>query len=246
MIVYDSHLHVGMLADNCLVHPKEVLSFVSKHQVVGGIIMPTARIDGGDELELNSLLYKEAKEIGFNTALYVNKSVMQLYEKGKLDASHSHCVLKLHPEAVNYTDEEIEYVCLMAKEMGKPLFIHTGGNPSCHSLRFEAVIREYPSLIFILCHARPSEEALYLLEKYFNVWIDTAFLSIEKLKKFVLKGYADRILFGSDYPTNRWFYDIEDSTWYQEQINEILSSLPNRVAIQILCKNFQKLFNLKI
>ena len=36
--VYDSHLHMGMLSDNCIVHPQEVLSFISKYHVKGGVI----------------------------------------------------------------------------------------------------------------------------------------------------------------------------------------------------------------
>ena len=39
--VYDSHLHMGMLSDNCIVHPQEVLSFINKYHVKGGVMEVT-------------------------------------------------------------------------------------------------------------------------------------------------------------------------------------------------------------
>ena len=241
--VYDSHLHMGMLSDKCIVHPREVLSFIRKHHVKGGIIMPTARIDGGDNLALHESLYGESISIGFQVALYVNSDILSLYDKHGLDAKYPYCALKIHPEAINYTDKEIEIACHMAMELKKPLYIHTGGNPNCQSSRFERYIEKYPKQIFVLCHCRPYDETANLMKKCKNVWVDTAFLSFEKVKSLVFKGYEDRILFGSDYPINRWFEELtDDDIWYQKQIIDISENLSLIVSEKILYKNYMNLF----
>ena len=241
--VYDSHLHMGMLSDKCIVHPREVLSFIRKHHVKGGVIMPTARIDGGDNLALYEFLYGESINIGFHVALYVNKDILKRYCEQEFDSEYPYCALKIHPEAINFTNKEIEDVCLMAIELKLPLYIHTGGNPNCHSSRFERVIDRYPQLLFILCHGRPFDETKNLMDKYKNVWVDTAFLSIEKIRSLVFHGYEDRIIFGSDYPINRWFAELADDViWYQKQIVDISDKLPLSVSEKILYKNYLNLF----
>jgi len=241
--VYDSHLHMGMLSDNCIVHPQEVLSFISKYHVKGGVIMPTARIDGGDNLTLYESLYGESISIGFQVALYVNKDILKQYSEHVFVSVYSYCALKIHPEAINYTDKEIEDACLMAIELEIPLYIHTGGKPNCHSSRFERLIERYPQQLFILCHCRPFDETTNLLGKYENCWVDTAFLPFEKIKYLVFQGYEDRILFGSDYPINRWFSELtDDEEWYCKQIKDIVDSFSFRVSEKILSKNYIKLF----
>ncbi len=241
--VYDSHLHMGMLSDKCIVHPREVLSFIRKHHVKGGVIMPTARIDGGDNLALYESLYEESVNIGFQVALYVNKDILKQYCEQEFDSEYSYCALKIHPEAIYFNDKEIEDVCLMAIELQLPLYIHTGGNPNCHSSRFERLIERYPQQLFILCHCRPFDEAKKLMEKHKNVWVDTAFLSFEKVKILVHQGYEDRILFGSDYPINRCFSELtDDEEWYSGQIKDIFDYFSFCVSEKILCKNYLKLF----
>ena len=205
--------------------------------------MPTARIDGGDNLALYESLYEESVNIGFQVALYVNKDILKQYCEQEFDSEYSYCALKIHPEAIYFNDKEIEDVCLMAIELQLPLYIHTGGNPNCHSSRFERLIERYPQQLFILCHCRPFDEAKKLMEKHKNVWVDTAFLSFEKVKILVHQGYEDRILFGSDYPINRCFSELtDDEEWYSGQIKDIFDYFSFCVSEKILCKNYLKLF----
>jgi predicted TIM-barrel fold metal-dependent hydrolase len=121
--------------------------------------------------------------------------------------------------------------------------IHTGGIECAHASRFENIIRKNKQQTFVLCHGRPSEEAFMMLNKYDNVWVDTAFLSIDKIKTYISEFNEDRILFGSDYPINRWFSEhTDDEKWYNKQIKDISESFPFRVSEKMLCKNFLKLF----
>ena len=240
--VYDSHLHMGMLSDMCIVHPKEVLSFINKYHVKGGVIMPTARIDGGDNLILYSALYEASDALGFKTALYVNREVLNAYKDGIQFENHF-CAMKIHLEAIDFNEQELNDICIMASDLKLPLLIHTSAYANCRSSMFEKIIGNNTNQKFILCHARPNEEALSIMEKYSNVWIDTAFLSIGNLKTFVSHGFEDKILFGSDYPINRWYFDVDDALWYQGLIYSILHNFSKNIAVKLLRDNYLNLFN---
>jgi len=243
MNVYDSHLHVGVLSDTEIVYPKGVKEFVCQYEVKGGLIMPTACVGGEDDLGLYEVLYSEGLKCGFQIALYLNLAVLKRLKEGHYSVKYPFSAFKIHPEAVFFSDNDLEDVCAVIGEMKKPLLIHTGGIDSSHALRFESIVSRYKQQIFVLCHARPSSEAFYLLNKYDNVWIDTAFLSIEKIKANVSETNEDRILFGSDYPINRWFSELtDDEEWYCKQIKDIVDGFSFRVSEKILSKNYIKLF----
>lgn len=240
--VYDSHLHMGMLSDKCIVHPKEVLQFICKHHVSGGIIMPTARVNGGDDLTLYEGLYKESDNLGFKNALYVNRDVLRMFKEDSLSINRF-CALKIHQEAVDFDEHELNDVFIMASEIDIPLFIHTSAHPKCRPYKYERHISKFPKQKVVLCHGRPLIEAESLMNQYKNIWIDTAFLSIENLKIFVSHGFSDRILFGSDYPINRWFFEKDETEWYHGLICNIEHSFSKCVANKLLRDNFLKLFN---
>lgn len=243
MVIYDSHLHVGVLADCVVIHSNEIKSFVRQYGVKGGLIMPTARVGGDDNLELYDMLYGEALNCGFLIALYLNSGVLKGLKEGDYEVKYPFSAFKIHPEAVDYSDKDLDDICTVIGGMKKPLLIHTGGIACAHASRFESIIRNNKQQTFVLCHGRPSEEAFLLLNKYDNVCVDTAFLSIDKIKTYVSGYNEDRILFGSDYPINRWFSEhTDDKKWYNEQIKDISESFPFRVSEKILCKNFLKLF----
>lgn len=243
MVIYDSHLHVGVLADCVVIHSNEIKSFVRQYGVKGGLIMPTARVGGDDNLELNDKLYAEALNYGFQIALYLNLEVLKMLKENCFDAKYSFSAFKVHPEAVDYSDKDLDDICSAIGRFKKPLLIHTGGVDCAYASRFEKIISKFKYQTFILCHARPSEEAFALLDKYDNVWIDTAFLSIERTHSYVGIHNEDRILFGSDYPINRLFPECaNDEEWYIKQIEEILDFFPFRVSEKILHNNYLTLF----
>ena len=242
-MVYDSHLHVGVLSDGIVIHPNEIKSFVSQYGVKGGLIMPTARLSGDDNLELHDMLYGEALNCGFLVALYMTFDVLKKLKEGCCNAIYTFSAFKIHPEAVDFSDKDLDDICTAIGGMKKPLLIHTGGIECAHASRFENIIRKNKQQTFVLCHGRPSEEAFMMLNKYDNVWVDTAFLSIDKIKTYISEFNEDRILFGSDYPINRWFSEhTDDEKWYNKQIKDISESFPFRVSEKILCKNYLKLF----
>lgn len=243
MIVYDSHLHAGMLTDDIIIHPNEIKTFVSRYGVRGGLIMPTAHVGGDDNLALHGMLYREALNCGFQIALYLNLKVLEGLKKYSCDVKYPFSSFKIHPEAVNLSEKDLDNICTVIDGMNRPLLIHTGGIECVKASRFEHIISKYSQQTFVLCHGRPLEEAFSLLNKYDNVWIDTSFLPINKALSYVTENNEDRILFGSDYPINRWYSGLsDDESWYQKQIADIIELFPIHVSEKILNKNYLKLF----
>lgn len=231
MRIHDAHLHIGNISDTEVVSPREVREFLTRMGVEGGLAMPVALRGGGDNMELHQQLYKEAKEEGFEVALYVNKEMLATSPDLSAYWNFPFKAIKIHPDAVRFTDEELEKVRCAAIDKFVPLMIHTGADDWCRASRFESLIKSCCEMgeTVILCHARPAEEAFMLLNKYANVWIDTAHLSLEELRSRLSPKNERRILFGSDFPTNRWFPHLGGETdWYKRQV-ETISQLSEKV-----------------
>jgi len=88
-----------------------------------------------------------------------------------------------------------------------PILIHTGENGSDRPSRFERFFGEYKNAKIILAHCRPVNETIKMLKKYPNVFCDTAFASETSVDKIIDAGFADRILFGTDFPITHYFYE---------------------------------------
>lgn len=100
----------------------------------------------------------------------------------------------------------------VARQLQVPVLLHTGNFETCHAGLFEEFIARYPDLTFVLAHGRPIDEAIDLLDRFSNVYIDTAFMPEQDLKLIAESGYDIRILFGTDAPINEVFYSGLDTT----------------------------------
>lgn len=239
MKIYDAHLHIGNISDTEVVSPREVREFLTRMGVEGGLAMPVALRGGGDNMELHQQLYKEAQDEGFEVALYVNKEMLATSPDLSAYWNFPFKAIKIHPDAVRFTEKELELVRLAAIDMFVPLMIHTGADECCNAGRFESLIESCYKVgeTVILCHARPADEAFDLLDKYANVWIDTAYLPLGELQSRLNPRNERKILFGSDFPTDRWFPHLGDeSDWYRKQTETI-----SQFSEIIMGGNFERL-----
>lgn len=243
MKICDSHIHIGPLSDTQIVYPHDLKAFLSIHNIQECFFIPTARVDGGDNLILHSQLYEDAETTIGKPILYVNNTVLDRLRCGDRITNQKLYGIKIHPDAINISDDFLCDVCDIAYRMDLALLIHTSERQSSHSTRFEHYIQKFDKLKFILCHARPSNEAFSLLNNYRNVWIDTAFVPIDVLKANTTINNYKRILFGTDFPINRWYnINKSDDDWYDEQVKEIIETFPSKIAKSILHDNFINLF----
>lgn len=244
MKVIDSHLHIGNLSDTECVNPEQVKEDLAHFGTTGGLVMPFAMRGGGDDWETHKRLYRTALAAGFDIALYVNSDMLRESDDVSFYLQFPFKALKIHPAAITFSDYDIHRICEIALMLKLPLMIHTGADDCCRSGRFELFVKRYPRLTFVLCHARPTEEAFQIMKRFENVWIDTAFLSFGDLKSNLTPEIEDRILFGTDFPANRWFDHLGDEQeWYTQQIFNIIKSFPQITAEKVLVRNYDKLYS---
>ena len=244
MELIDSHLHIGNLSDTEIVIPEQIKKQLNIWGVTGGMVMPVAKRGGGDDWETHKQLYLSAYKIGFDIALYVNRKMLKQCSDLSNFLLLPFSALKIHPSAVDFSDQDLCRVCEIAVLLKLPLMIHTGFEDCCRASRFEPFIIQYPEVNFVLCHARPSDEAFPLLMRYTNVWIDTAFLPFSNLQLCLSSETENRILFGTDFPVNRWFPHLGDETeWYQQQITFISKTFSSKVIRKIFSENYNNLYN---
>jgi hypothetical protein len=125
--------------------------------------------------------------------------------------------VKLHPFAHDWDFENREHVKALhslfefAAENNFPVLIHTGESGKDNASRFESFFAEYDTIMFILAHARPLVEARSMLQKYVNVYVDTAFVSIDTIQKIISAGFSSRIIWGSDFPITHYRENLENT-----------------------------------
>lgn len=236
MKIIDSHLHVGRLSDTVFFSVEMLESGLLKWNVQAGFVMPIMRMQGIDNFEENLKLYEElfAKNICVPTFYVTPNSKWEIDKKFK--------AIKIHTYAQSWSDENLLNIAKLASKQKLLFLIHTGYDECCSAIRFEKIISEFPETTYILCHGRPIKYVAYLMQKYPNVWVDTAFMPIEDVAELVNKGFEDRILFGSDYPINRWFPQLaNEHDWYTDLIDKIKRFFTKDVCEKIFHKNFSKL-----
>lgn len=115
---------------------------------------------------------------------------------------------KLHPFAQEWNlDDDFTFalassVFEFADKNHLRILIHCGIDESCFPEKFERFIKKSPGATIQLAHSRPAEKIIRMLEKYQNCVCDSAFASEEDLQKIRNAGFAERILYGSDFPVN--------------------------------------------
>jgi predicted TIM-barrel fold metal-dependent hydrolase len=166
-------------------------------------IIGTATVFPGEKDAVNIL--KEAFEMGLNGI--------------KL---HAHVQYFAMDDAVMH---EIFESCA---DHNKPMIIHVGREPknpnypykrdpyeTCKAEKVEHILRKYPSLRICVPHLGADEFDQYrrLLERYDNLWVDTAMALVDYVPNFPpskLSDFrADRVIFGTDFPNIPYSWDTE-------------------------------------
>lgn len=99
-----------------------------------------------------------------------------------------------------------------------PILIHCGDDEFEKPIKFERWFEDFPQVQFVLAHSRPLSDTLDMLQKYTNVFCDTAFVSSETVATIRDAGFKERTLFGTDFPiTHYWStHKISEQTEQEE------------------------------
>lgn len=133
--------------------------------------------------------------------------------------------VKMHWEAHHewyYNRKLTEQALVIARKLQVPVLLHTGDFKECHADVFLSLCVDNPDLTFVLAHGRPSCEAIAVLSQCPNAMVDSAFMPIEDVSHFTTKGFADRVLFGTDAPINLLFFKDKTTAEYLKECMSIL------------------------
>ncbi|MCQ2286137.1 MAG: amidohydrolase family protein [Bacteroidales bacterium] len=110
----------------------------------------------------------------------------------------------------------------LARKLHLPVLTHTGGTPSSDAGVFKRIAKDFPDVTIVLAHGRPIEEAIEVLKNCPNTLVDTAFMPQGDQKQLIDNGLADRILFGTDIPINKYYYpDVSTKDFVKQHLAEL-------------------------
>ena len=156
--------------------------------------------------------------------------------------------VKLHPEIQGFSllDDRCDLIYKLCLKYNLALLLHTGdcrydySNPK----ELSEILERYPDLTVIGAHLGGYtvwEEAVKVLPKYKNLYVDCSsslmYITPERATELIREYGADRVLWGTDYPM--WGFEEEMERFSALSLNE-------EEKEQILCKNAQKLFGIKL
>lgn len=250
-MIIDSHIHVGQFR-HLYTSPKEMACFLQQVDVKKALVSSTTICEGNYLKVLTELktVIKISGEENVLPVLWITRQmffddIVPLFLNSDL---HWRC-LKIHPDLDpgiwTVGSKCMNYVLNLAKQMHLPLLIHTGETEYSRASVFTSLICSNPEVTFILAHGRPIDEILLLLEKYGNVYVDTAFMPIDDIVRLCFSGYVARILWGTDMPIPRYFYPtIDMRDYYKGKLSRLHSKLNGNMMDYIIQLNFMKLFDL--
>jgi hypothetical protein len=116
--------------------------------------------------------------------------------------------VKFHPEFQGAAPDSKEALRLfeLCAAAGLPVVCHVGGVQAgaqhSHPNRYEAAVKLFPDLRFVLCHAglADREAALEMARRHDNVLLETSGQPVEGLRQAAARIGSERMLFGSDWP----------------------------------------------
>ena len=117
--------------------------------------------------------------------------------------------LKLHPTMHRWWGERslpiLEPIIEHATKLGLPILWHTGDTPYGLPVQVAPIAERFPDANFILCHFGTQMityalEAIYVAEKNDNIYLETGWGPLPRLREGVNSVGPERLIFGTDCP----------------------------------------------
>lgn len=247
ILLVDNHVHVGWYKDGYH-SPSEIWKACQRAGIDEIVVSSTSTC-----AELYKNVVQEMKELiilggsHVHPVLWITPRMVKSY--GLSYMLHSKVkwqLIKMHWGAHRewyYNRRLVSKVLNVSRKKDLPVLLHTGEFKECEANVFENICKQNPDLLFILAHGRPIQQTIDLLEKYSNVFVDTAFMPAKNVKKLIDKNLISRILYGSDIPINGLFCPgIKESDFILDQIKTIKKEIGEENFLNI-CGNTA--YNLK-
>ena len=244
--IYDAHVHVGQFEGKRYFAP----GWVCNHLVeigVAGFAFSSLSTSGGNYMEaLDEIDKVQAQYPGRSVPLlWVTPELVETRRAHDLCATNHFHGLKIHCFADGWDarGSAIQGVFDLAVKFSLPLLVHTGWTPESEAGNFNEVCSAFPDVPVILAHARPLDQAIYMLQRHCQLFVDTAYVSLHNLRCIVNAGLGSRIIFGSDFPVDRHYYPRASLRGrYIRRLNLMIGSFGKELVVRWGRNNFFKVF----
>ena len=162
---------------------------------------------------------------------------------------------KLHPfhSKVAPDDKRLEPYYALAEKYSLSVVSHTGGCEEAMSVHLYYAAKLHPNINFVMVHmdlGTDNKQALSYLGLMPNLYGDTTWVPVSTTLEAVKRFGSNKVLFGSDNPIDgRDTYlhnKTGDRSLYQEYFNEFKDSVSKEDYDNIMYKNAQRLFGIKL
>lgn len=151
----------------------------------------------------------------------------------------------LHKNDWNPAGSQFAEVIEIARELEIPLLIHTGVDECCRSSKYISLISSNPDITFILAHGQPHEDALQVLGKCDNAFVDSAFMAVKQMFEIVKAGFANRLLWGTDMLIPSHFLPKQNMViFYKSKMSYFKDFVSIQDFEQVMFMNSTKVFKI--
>lgn len=218
-MIIDSHAHMDEVASLGWMDPPErVLKFMDMAGIDMAVVSTYCNLPGINDGALE-YVYEGCKKFPGRFIPYVRLDPW--YGQRALDVvdiavkKYNFRGLKFHP--VHYSlhpfGEDTVKLLRKAADYDIPVLFHCSDEAMCLPLQIAEAVRQSPETKVILAHMGGffhSNDAIEVAKKYKNVYIDTCEMPIiNEIKRAVKELGADKVLFGTDIPTDNPLFEIE-------------------------------------
>lgn len=152
--------------------------------------------------------------------------------------------LKLHPFYSRLPLEDGRYGPYLdiARELGLPVSVHTAADRLSSPEQLLRLARQYPAVPFVMVHmglCSDNEEAIRCVAQADNLYGDTTWVPLDKVRKALRVCGSGKMLFGSDAPI-----DGDKSYVFYREMLALYRRAPDRDWENLFHKNAESLFGL--
>ena len=210
-MITDYHVHIGPFTGGLMFEPEEVACELMSFGVDKWFYMSTAF----PCVPLNYIEWfrdcvDRMNSVAPGKGFPILWMTEEMLKKSDYYMDNRYVGIKIHERYEALSPAALETAFALAGECDVPLWIHTGEFECCCASRYDALCSRYVDVRVVLSHGRPVENAVQMLYQHEKVMLDTAFMSPEQMLYFSKCGYSERVLFGSDYPVQRYFFPDSD------------------------------------
>lgn len=244
--IMDCHVHIGKF-QNKNNQPEDVIKTLRNIGVSRWAFMPVSNLNLKSFIN-DLVIYKKVKELAPHETeiilLATPEMLIMSPDFTKYDVVDFK-MIKVHGYLHQWNPIGTSLTRLMsiANERSLPIMFHTGGRPQCESGKYSSLASQFRNVSIILAHGRPIRQAIRVMKKCDNVYVDTAFMPIDDIRLLVNEGLSERVIFGTDFPINRHFYKkIPDEVWYKTIVNGLIQEFGEDFFKKWSNVNFIKFF----